>query len=176
MNMGCPNKSARFKVCAIVVLLSWRYWKFNICHLSLLRLVVMEPYNKEQRVIIVKTHYKYGESYAETVRKFCGLFGRQNAPYHSTVQRRNKKFEERGLWTVITRASSYRPVSRQYCRRAWKCCWESRNIDSPLFTTIGHFEKHHAAKSHERSASACLQDSTDARTQANRPCAAPRIC
>jgi len=30
----------------------------------------MERYNKEQRIIIVKTHYKYGESYAETVRKF----------------------------------------------------------------------------------------------------------
>jgi hypothetical protein len=29
----------------------------------------MERYTKEQRVIIVKTHYKYGESYAETVRK-----------------------------------------------------------------------------------------------------------
>ena len=44
----------------------------------------------------MKTHYKYGESYAETVRKFCGIFGRQNAPYQSTVQRMNKKFEERG--------------------------------------------------------------------------------
>jgi hypothetical protein len=29
----------------------------------------MERYTKEQRVIIVKTHHKYGESYAETVRK-----------------------------------------------------------------------------------------------------------
>jgi hypothetical protein len=29
----------------------------------------MERYTKEQRVIVVKTHYKYGESYAETVRK-----------------------------------------------------------------------------------------------------------
>jgi hypothetical protein len=53
----------------IVVLLDWRHRKFNICHLSLLRLVVMERYTKGQRVIIVKTHYKYGESYAETVRQ-----------------------------------------------------------------------------------------------------------
>jgi len=96
VGMGCPNKSARFKVCVIVVLLGWRHWKFNICHLSLLRLVVVEGYNKEQRIIIVKMHYKYGESYVETVRKFCGIFGRQNAPYQSTVQRMNKKFEERG--------------------------------------------------------------------------------
>jgi len=64
----CPNKSTRFKVHAIVVLLGWWHWKFNVCHLSFLWLVVMESYTKEQRVIIVKTHYKYGESYAETVR------------------------------------------------------------------------------------------------------------
>ena len=56
----------------------------------------MERYNKEQRFIIVKTHYKYGESYSETFRKFRGIFGRQNAPYQSAVQRMNKKFEERG--------------------------------------------------------------------------------
>ena len=56
----------------------------------------MERYNKEQRVIIVKTHYIYGGSYAETFRKFRGIFGRQNAPYQSTVQRMNKKFEETG--------------------------------------------------------------------------------
>jgi len=56
----------------------------------------MECYNKEQRVIIVKTYYKYGESYAETVRKVHGIFGRRNALYQSTVQRMNKKFEETG--------------------------------------------------------------------------------
>jgi hypothetical protein len=66
---GCSNKNARFKVRTIVGLLGWRLWKFNICHLSLLRLVVMERYTKEQRVIVVKTHYKCGESYVETVRK-----------------------------------------------------------------------------------------------------------
>jgi hypothetical protein len=29
----------------------------------------MERYTKEQSIIIVKTHYKYGESYVETVHK-----------------------------------------------------------------------------------------------------------
>jgi hypothetical protein len=53
----------------------------------------MECYTKEQCVIIVKTHYKYGESYAETVRKVRGIFGQRNAPYQSTV----KKFQETGL-------------------------------------------------------------------------------
>ena len=54
----------------------------------------MERYTEEQRVIIVKTHYKYGESYAETVRKLRGIFGRRNAPYQSPVKRMIKKFEE----------------------------------------------------------------------------------
>jgi hypothetical protein len=57
----------------------------------------MERYTKEQRVIIVKTHYKYGESYAVTVRKLRGIFGRRNAPYQSTVKRMIKKFEETGF-------------------------------------------------------------------------------
>jgi transposase len=56
----------------------------------------MERYTKEQRIIIMKTHYKYGESYAETVRKDRGIFGRQNAPNESTVRRLIKKFEETG--------------------------------------------------------------------------------
>jgi transposase len=56
----------------------------------------MERHTKEQRVVIVKAHYKYGESYAETVRKVLGIFGRRNAPYQSTVQRMIKKFEETG--------------------------------------------------------------------------------
>ena len=34
-----------------------------------MRLAVMEHYTKEQWVIIMKVHYKYGESYAEIVRK-----------------------------------------------------------------------------------------------------------
>ena len=33
--IGCPNKTARFKVRAIVVLLGWRHWKFDICHFDL---------------------------------------------------------------------------------------------------------------------------------------------
>jgi len=58
---------------------------FNIYHVSFLRLVVMEHYTKEQRVIIVKTYYKYGKSYVKALRKVRGIFGRRNAPYQSTV-------------------------------------------------------------------------------------------
>jgi hypothetical protein len=56
----------------------------------------MKRYTKEQPVIFVQTHYKYGRNYAETVRKFHGIFGRRNAPYQSTVKRMIKKFEEPG--------------------------------------------------------------------------------
>jgi hypothetical protein len=56
----------------------------------------MERYIKENRDIIVKTHYKYGKSYVETVRKVRGIFGRRNAPYQSTLLRMIKKFEETG--------------------------------------------------------------------------------
>jgi len=52
--VGCPNKSTRFKVHTIVILLGWWHWNFNICYLSFLRLVVMEHYTKEQHIIIVK--------------------------------------------------------------------------------------------------------------------------
>ena len=55
---------------AIVVLLGWRHRKFNICHLSLLRLVVMERYTKERRVVTVKTRYKYGEIMWKQFAKF----------------------------------------------------------------------------------------------------------
>jgi len=52
----------------------------------------MERYTKEQRVTILKTHYKYGEMYAETFRKVRGIFGRRNVLCQSTVQRIIKKF------------------------------------------------------------------------------------
>ena len=49
---GCPSKSTRFKVRAIVILLGWRHWNFDICHLSFLSLVVTERYTKEQHFIV----------------------------------------------------------------------------------------------------------------------------
>jgi predicted nucleotidyltransferase len=53
----------------------------------------MERYSKDQRVvIIVQTHYKYGESCAETDLKFRGIFVRPNATYQSIVKRMVKKF------------------------------------------------------------------------------------
>lgn len=70
--------------------------KFNSCHLCLFRLLKMERFSKEQRVIIVKTHYKNGESYVETARKLRQIFSRESAPNVSTIRRVVKKFEETG--------------------------------------------------------------------------------
>ncbi|PSN35500.1 hypothetical protein C0J52_25378 [Blattella germanica] len=54
----------------------------------------MEQYTKDQRVQILKVHYKYGECYAETVRRLNEIFGNRNAPNVSTVHRLVKKFED----------------------------------------------------------------------------------
>ena len=106
---GCPNKSARFKVHAIFVLLGWRHWKFNTCHLSLLRLVVMERCTEENRGIIVKTHYKYGESYAETFRKVSPhamairIGHRVRAIWH-----RATSFFLGGLWNLVSMPTDHK--------------------------------------------------------------------
>lgn len=71
----------------------------------------MERYTTEQRVIVVKTHYKYGECYAETVRRLRGIFGRQNAPNMSTVQRLIQKFEGTGS-TVNRKVAVRRRTTR----------------------------------------------------------------
>ena len=68
-----------------------------------------QRFTKEERVIILKTHYRTGECYAETVRRFRGIFGRNNAPTASTVLRLIKKFEETGSIETIPRDSNPTP-------------------------------------------------------------------
>jgi hypothetical protein len=129
---------------AIVVLLGWRHWKFNLFHLSLLRLVVMERYTKEQRVIIVKTHYKYGESYAETVRKVSShamairIRHRGHAIWHSatsffgsswnlvSMSTNHKQFlSSRGRFDV-----SVAKLSRNYVEMSSIISWKGRECAS----------------------------------------------
>lgn len=69
----------------------------------------MERYTKEQRILIVKTHYKNGESVATTVRKLRTILGHHHAPNESTVRRLIKKFEESG--SVADNKSPGRPRS-----------------------------------------------------------------
>ena len=85
-----------------------------------------------------------------------------------------KKFEETG--SIM---DSKLPVRHRTGRSLDNIAAVSENVAESLGTSLRHnwtFREYHAANSHERSASACLQDSTDARTQANRPHAVPRIC
>ncbi|XP_039301292.1 uncharacterized protein LOC120356416 [Nilaparvata lugens] len=56
----------------------------------------MEKFTCAQRVLIVKTFYQNGESYAATVRLLRGTLGRNEAPNESTVRRLMKKFFETG--------------------------------------------------------------------------------
>jgi len=51
----------------------------------------MEKYTIEQRIEIVKIHYKYGENFAETVRKVRTSFGHHNAPSRNAVVNLIKK-------------------------------------------------------------------------------------
>jgi hypothetical protein len=120
---GCPNKNARFKVRAIVVLLGWRHWKFNICHLSFLRLLVKDRCTKEQSVIIVKTHYKYGESCTETVRKVSShamairIGHRGRASWH----RATSSFGS--LWSFVSMPTKHKQFLSS--RRRFDCHWRN---------------------------------------------------
>jgi len=67
-------------------------------NLEILRLVKINCFTVEQRVVIVKnrSYYKYGESSLETLRKLRTIFDRQNVSDLSTIRRIIKKFEESG--------------------------------------------------------------------------------
>ncbi|KAK4875603.1 hypothetical protein RN001_012025 [Aquatica leii] len=53
----------------------------------------MEKYSNKQRLIIVKTYYRCGESFSKTVRQLRQVFDRNYAPNESTVKRLITKFE-----------------------------------------------------------------------------------
>ena len=56
----------------------------------------MDRYTSEQRVFIVKTSFKYGESYSEVARNFRSKYGRENAPTNRAINLIIDKFEETG--------------------------------------------------------------------------------
>ncbi len=53
----------------------------------------MVRYTLQQRIDIVKIHYKNGENFAVTVRKTKALFGRREAPSRPTIVKLVEKFE-----------------------------------------------------------------------------------
>jgi hypothetical protein len=84
----------------------------------------------------VKTLYKYGESYAETVRKVRGIFGRRNAPYQSTVKRMIKNFEE-----TITIMGSKLPVRHRSGRSLDSIAAVSESVAVSPGTSLLHRSK-----------------------------------
>lgn len=65
--------------------------------------VVMDSYTTNQRLMIVKVHYEFGECFVETVRKRRENFGRDNPPNTSSVRRLISNFEESGSVLDIKR-------------------------------------------------------------------------
>lgn len=71
----------------------------------------MNRYTIQQRIEIVKIHYKNGENFSKTVRKVRASFGRYDAPARSTIVDLINKFEHLGQVTDVktpTRARSAR--------------------------------------------------------------------
>ena len=56
-------------------------------------LIKMERYTLQQRIEIVKVHYKKGENFAETVRKVKSFLGCREAPSRPVIVKLVQKFE-----------------------------------------------------------------------------------
>lgn len=93
----------------------------------------MERYKKEQRIIIVETHYKNEESFVETVCKLRGISGRNNAPNESSIQRLIKKFEE--IDSIVNNKSPMRSCSG---RSLENIVAVRENVTEILRTSIRH--------------------------------------
>lgn len=66
-------------------------------------------YTKDQRVLIVKTFYKCGESCIRTTRSLQRIWGRRKVPNETTIRKLIKKFERSG--SVMDMKSPIRPRS-----------------------------------------------------------------
>ena len=67
----------------------------------------MERFSTEQRVLVIKTHYKYGECVAETIRRLRTIMRREEAPTAGAVRNLVTKFEEHG--SVVDKIRVGRP-------------------------------------------------------------------
>ena len=73
----------------------------------------MERYTLQQRIEIIKIHYKNGENLAVTVRKTKAFLGRRKAPCRTAIQKLVKKFELLGQVSDVknkTRARRSRTI------------------------------------------------------------------
>lgn len=93
----------------------------------------MEKYSNKERLIIVKTHYKNGESFAETVRQLRQVFGCNNVPNESTVRRLITKFE-----TKFTLMDQKIIVRRRPCRSLKNIATVRESVAENQGTSIRH--------------------------------------
>ena len=76
----------------------------------------MERYTFQQRIEIVKIHYKNGEDFAKTVRKVRSFFGRRGAPSWPAIVKLVRKFELLGqVSDVKSRTRARRANTNEYC-------------------------------------------------------------
>ena len=72
----------------------------------------MEGYTSQQRVEIIKIYYRNSESVASTLKALRPIYGRNNCPSRSTIERLVETFESTG--TVQNVAVQV----RQWCTRS----------------------------------------------------------
>lgn len=66
----------------------------------------MNRYTKEQHIVIVRTHFKFGESLAEAVRGMSGILDIQNSLHETIVRKLTKgNWFGYGLTTSTTSSS-----------------------------------------------------------------------
>lgn len=71
------------------------------CQVKSVRFEKMERYTLQQRIEIVKIHYKYGANFAETVRSVRRVFGRYESPSRRAIVKLITKFEQNGQVTNV---------------------------------------------------------------------------
>ena len=68
----------------------------------------MERYTLQQRIEIIKIHYKNGENFAVTVRKTKAFLGRREAPCRAAMQKLVEKLELLGQVSDVKNKSRAR--------------------------------------------------------------------
>ena len=82
-------------------------FRLNVLHFFTLYLAMVQ-FTIAQRLIIVKTFYRNGESYAATVSRLRATLGPNEAPNESTVRRLMRKFNETGSTVNIKSPGRHR--------------------------------------------------------------------
>ena len=127
-------------------------------------------YTKDQRVLIVKTFYKCGESCIRTTRSLQRIWGRRKVPNETTRNHSETDKEVREIWIWISDGHEvYNSPTFCSVLGQTRCHQEERGVQSQDFSTsslprIGDVEEHLASSRKERSALASFQASSHTET------------